>query len=148
MDKTPIFYDSIPSTTYEKIGLKRVDLKPSNLQKKRLTLGIGISASDSQLRPMIIFDGKEGSKLRNLNNHKNFLFRKNDSAWMNEILFSEYISKVIVPYVEKTRYALKKPEARSLLVIDIFSDISANLKKKMCGETEFILSLSLQERRV
>ena len=66
-DETPMFFDMIPSYSYEQKGVKRVEVKASNLEKKRLTAGLAISAAGYKLRPILIYKGT-GSAFRKLRN--------------------------------------------------------------------------------
>ena len=49
------------------------------------------------------------------------LVKRNKSAWMTEALFPEWIIKRLIPYVEKKRKSLKKPNARALFIVDCFA---------------------------
>lgn len=120
-DETPAYYDMIPHTTYEAAGVKQVNVKTANLHKKRVTCGLAITASGDQLDPILIFKGKEGSNFRGIKNHANFLLKKNSNGWMTEELMCDWITRKLVPYVIRTKEALKNNDARSLFVIDTFA---------------------------
>jgi len=79
-DEMAIFYDQIPSYTYDKKGTSHPLLKVSQLQKKRLTAGLTISSSGEKLRPMLIFKGS-GTRINKLTNSHDFFVRKNENAW-------------------------------------------------------------------
>jgi hypothetical protein len=119
-DETPVFFDSIPNYSYVERGIRRVEVKTASLQKKRVTLGLGISAAGHKLRPMMIFKG-EGNSFKKLSNSQSILLRKNQSAWMTEALFRDWIRNELKFYLDRQRRLLKQPNAKALLLIDRFS---------------------------
>ena len=46
------------------------------------------------------------------------MVKKNDTAWMDAELFSEWITKELIPYVTKRRNLLQNPDARALFVVE------------------------------
>jgi len=131
-DETAIFYDQLPTYSYFKVGEKHPAIKVSNVQKKRLTAGLCITASGEKLKPILIFKG-DGVRFRKLNNTKNYLLKKNTNAWMTLKIFSEYIKYVVKPYVEFQRLKPELKDKKALLIIDNFAGhkIDEEEKKKL-----------------
>ena len=57
MDKTPLYFDMVPSCTIEK-GAKEVRVKTTGAGKRCVTIILACFASGKTLTPMIIFKGK------------------------------------------------------------------------------------------
>ena len=119
-DETPIFFDSLPNYCYDIKGTSKVEVKTPNVQKKRLTAGLGISATGIKLRPMIIFKGTSKT-FRNLKNHKSALLEKNSNGWMTNDLFSKWLRNELKYYLLRQRQHSLTPNAKGLLVIDRFA---------------------------
>jgi len=95
-DEVAVFYDQIPSYTYEKKGSAHPLLKVSQLHKKRLTVGLTISSSGEKLKPLLIFKGA-GVRINKLNNYHNYFVKKNQNAWNTNQIFLEYIGALSNP---------------------------------------------------
>jgi len=120
-DETAIFFDQLPSYTYEQKGTSHPMLKTSKVQKKRLTAGLTITATGEKLNPLLIFKGS-GTRFNKLHNFCGFILKKNHTAWNTMKIFLDYINQVIKPFVFSQR--LLKPELKgktALLIIDNFS---------------------------
>jgi len=93
-DEMALYYDQIPSYSYDKKGIAHPLLKVSKLHKKRITVGLTITATGEKLQPLLIFKGK-GSKINKLNNFNDYFVRKNENAWNTNKIFLEYIHHII-----------------------------------------------------
>jgi len=119
-DEVAVFYDQIPSYTYEKKGSAHPLLKVSQLHKKRLTVGLTISSSGEKLKPLLIFKGA-GVRINKLNNYHNYFVKKNQNAWNTNQIFLEYIERVIKPYIMDLKVKTEFKTKKALLVIDNFA---------------------------
>ena len=79
-DETGIFFDQIPTYTYEKIGIKHPSIKASSFVKKRMTAGLGITAIGEKFYPILVFKG-QGLKFRNLSNNCGYVIKKNKTTY-------------------------------------------------------------------
>ena len=70
-DETAIFYDTLPSYTYELKGTPHPMITISKLQKKRFTAGLAITSAGEKLTPLLIFKGS-GTRFNNLQNFSNY----------------------------------------------------------------------------
>ena len=119
-DETAIFFDQLPSYTYDQIGTSHPTIKTSKVLKKRLTAGLAITSMGEKLTPLLIFKGS-GVRFNNLINLYGYMLKKNATAWNTAKIFLEYINQVIKPYVHAQRM---KPELKgktALIIVDNFS---------------------------
>jgi len=130
-DEMGVFYDMIPSYTYDLLGTKHPGIKTSKLQKKRITVGLTITAAGDKLSPILIFQGK-GKRINKLINTKNYVVKKNCSAWMTLDLYQKYLTDIIKPYVLSQRKKSEFANKKALLIVDNFSghNLSEEAKKK------------------
>lgn len=59
MDKTPLYFDMIPSRSLEKRGAKEVPVKSTGAQKRHITVVLACTGAGKTLPPMIIFKGNK-----------------------------------------------------------------------------------------
>jgi len=119
-DETAIYYDTIPSHCYFKVGVQHPNLKVSKVQKKRFTAGLGISAAGDKLNPILIFQGK-GKRLNNLTNTEGYEIKKNENAWMTGNLFKFYLKSTIKIFLVQQRMNPDIQGKKGLLILDGFS---------------------------
>ena len=62
MDETPMYLNMPPSTTVQKIGSKRINIKTQEQENWRVTAILTILASGEKLPPLLIFKAKEGKQ--------------------------------------------------------------------------------------
>jgi hypothetical protein len=67
MDQTPLYYSYHSSKTYEKHGTKTIHVRKMSNGIKRATGVFTITAAGDFLTPMIIFKGKPGGMIENIN---------------------------------------------------------------------------------
>ena len=120
-DQTPLHIVPTGNWTMHQAGDKIIPV--ANLDDKRqITAVLAVSLTGTYLAPQLIYQGKterchpqvdaipEGWDIWHSVNH-----------WSNEVTMKRYITKVIVPYVQKTRQELKLADSHPALVIyDVF----------------------------
>ena len=77
MDETPLYLNMPPSTTVQKIGSKRVNIKTQGQENWRVTGILTILASGEKLPPLLIFKAKEGKQTeKNCKNWRLWITKK------------------------------------------------------------------------
>ena len=104
MDETPLHLNMPPSTTVQKIGSKRVNIKTQGQENWRVTAILTILASGEKLPPLLIFKAKEGKqtdkKLQGLEiveNKKVFDYWQ-ENAWNSESIMLRWIEDIWKKY--------------------------------------------------
>lgn len=122
MDETPVYFDNVPNTTVDEIGVKTVRMQTTGGDKRRCTVVLGISHTGDFLKTMIIFKGKRQLKLTHPDS---VVVRVQEKAWMNEALMLEWVDICLRAYTDR------RP---SILVLDSFrahitDDVTGAMKK-------------------
>ena len=130
-DEMAVFFDMIPSHTYEKANIKHPALKTSQIQKKRCTVGLAITAAGEKINPLLIFKGK-GARINKLNNFKGYFIKKNINAWMTKAIYLDYLNSVIKHFVLQKRKKEEFKDKKALVIVDNFSghNLEPEEKKK------------------
>ena len=82
-DETPVFYDLINKSTYDKKGKKEIKIRTTGADKKMVTV-IPVTSSDGDKKPItIIFKGKgKGKEDKNLVNRDDCTVLFSDNGWL------------------------------------------------------------------
>jgi len=81
------------------------------------------------LKPILIFKGK-GLRFNQLTNFNNYIFFKNENAWMAKSLYTDYLRQVIKPFVLRQRMKEESKDQKALLIMDNFSGHNLDPKEK------------------
>ena len=83
-DETPVFYDLVNKSTYDKKGKKEIKIRTTGADKKMVTV-IPVASSDGDKKPItIIFKGKGKAKEdKNLVNRDDCTVLFSDNGWLN-----------------------------------------------------------------
>ena len=103
MDETGVVFDSSPTCTFEKKGASTITIRSTGAEKKRATVSIAITASGKVLKPHLVYKGKPGGRIeyKELPKHpKGAVYSSQKNAWMDEVVFYEWIDEVLVPHIE------------------------------------------------
>ena len=64
MDETPMFFDMVPEQMISKKGVKKVRVRSSGAQKKKLTVTLTCTGDGRMLPALAIFKGKRKLKFK------------------------------------------------------------------------------------
>ena len=113
--------DVVPASnwTMHPKGEKQVPIKGSD-DKRQYTILLACTLNGDFLPPQILYQGKTEQC------HPNVVFPEDWDIWHTESHWSttnsmlRYVDKVITPYVAKTKDMLNRPDAKPLLIFDVF----------------------------
>ena len=61
-DETPVFFDQVHNSTFEKVGAKEIKMKSTGGDKKMVTCVLLASSDGQKAKPIVVFKGKGKSK--------------------------------------------------------------------------------------
>ena len=137
-DQTGISIVSGSSWTMAPSGSRRVEIVGMG-DKRQITAVFAGSLSGDFLPPQLIYTGKTPAWHPNgITFPADWHITHTENHWANESNMKDYITKVIVPYIEKIRSQLPQRDVPSpqpaLVIFDVF-------KGQMCQSTIDLLSL-------
>lgn len=115
-DQTGINYVPVSQWTMEKKGSKRVEVVGLN-DKRQITAVFAGSLSGDFLPIQLVYQGKTSKCLPKLDFPEAWHITCTPNHWCNEQTMKEYVSKIIVPYIDRKKKELKLPEMQPALVI-------------------------------
>jgi len=122
MDETAIFYDQIPTHSYELRGRLHPHIKTTNFSKKQLTSALAISASGEKLKPILIFHGTgKKTTVSRVKNYAACTLVKNENAWMTSKIFKKFLQENLDMFLFKQRKRCGLENSKGLLLLDNFS---------------------------
>ena len=109
-DQTPIYFDSVGSSTIDHVGSKSISLRSTGHDKMNFTVMLSASATGVKRKLFIVFSGKgnnkEGKKLRA---RKDVYITFSDNGWFDDPVTEEYLDFL---YPKKL---FQKPKNRLLI---------------------------------
>lgn len=125
-DQTGINYVPVSQWTMEKKGCKKVEVIGLN-DKRQITAVFAGSLSGDFLPIQLVYQGKTSKCLPNVNFPETWDITCTPNHWCNEETTKNYITKIIVPYINNTKKELQLPETQPALVIfDEFTGQTTN----------------------
>ena len=119
-DQTGIQYVPVSAWTMEKQGMKRVEIKGLN-DKRLITAVFAVTKDGYFLPPQIIYKGKTSRCLPLTKFPSGWDITYTKNHWANEETTIQYISNVLLPYVERKRHELHlSSEYPALVIYDKF----------------------------
>ena len=119
-DQTALNYVPISHWTMDKEGVKRVEVVAKD-DKRQLTAVLAGSLSGDFLPPQLIYEGKTDRCLPHYQFPSPWHVTKSETHWSNEQTMKEYFNKIIFPYIQEKKTALKlSNEQPALLIFDNF----------------------------
>ena len=119
MNKTPLYFDIVPSRILEQRGKKSIIVRTTGSEKRHLTVTLCVLHDGDVLPALAIFKGKRPLQIR----AQDVFVRTQEKAWMDENLMLDWIDLVWEPATERKR---------ALLVLDSFSaHITNDVKKRL-----------------
>lgn len=103
MDQTPVFFALHRKKTLEKKGNKTVNVRSSNTDTKRMTVGVTITASGRKLSPYCIFKGAPNARIARTEfpyYPKSAKYACQKNAWMDEECMLDWVQTVLKPDVD------------------------------------------------
>ena len=115
-DQTGINYVPVGSWTMEKEGARRVELAGKD-DKHQLTAVFGGSMAGDFLPPQLIYQGKTRRCIPKVDFPGDWHVTFSANHWFNEGTMTDYIEKILLPYVERKRQELQLASSYPALVI-------------------------------
>ena len=100
MDETPAFCDMVLSKGIGKKGDKECVVRSSWSEKKHLTVVLSATADGKMLPPMIIFKGKIGQTILNLNIPTDFIVKTQEKAWVGDDLMQVWVEEIWIKHTQ------------------------------------------------
>ena len=116
-DETAIYWKKLPSKTF--ISIEEQKVKGHKASKERFTLMPIINATgDAFLRPLLVYHSENPKALKGVDkNTLPIVFRSHPSGLNTQVIFAEYMSGYVSPFVEK--YCRENNlENKGLVIID------------------------------
>ena len=119
LDQTPLKYIPSARQTLAKKGVKSVSITGST--DKRSITGTFLITLEGNFLPMqLIYGGKAEKSLPRFNFPESFSLSANPKHFSNTAESIKVIEEVVIPYIEKQRQELEKPNQAALLIMDLF----------------------------
>ena len=102
MDQTPVPFTYNARKMLELIGCQTVHVQKSINDTKRATFAMTVTASGKVLTPLIVFKGKPGGHIAQLefSTYPNEMIKAcQENAWMDEKAMLMWVEKILKPYV-------------------------------------------------
>ena len=115
-DQTAVRYVPVSSWTMEKVGAKRVEIIGSD-ERRQMTALFTVSMAGDFLAPQLIYQGKPVKCHPKVNFPPDWSVTHTETHWSNESTTLEYITKILIPYLERKRKELELPNLFPALVI-------------------------------
>lgn len=115
-DQTGINYVPVDSWTMEKEGARRVELAGKD-DKRQLTAVFAGSMTGEFLPPQLIYQGKTHRCIPKVEFPDDWDVTFSANHWSNERTMTDYIEKILLPYVEGKRQELQLASCYPALVI-------------------------------
>ena len=105
----------------DQVGAKRVKVVAKDDKRQITAVFADLSSSGSFLPPQLIYDGKNNRCLPHYEFPSSWHITKTDKHWSNEQTMREYCERIIFPYIEEKRSALKlSSDQPAVLIFDNF----------------------------
>ena len=119
-DQTALNYVPVSHWTMDQVGAKRVEVVAKD-DKRQITAVFAGSSSGYFLPPQLIYEGKTNRCLPHYEFPPSWHITKTEKHWSNEHTMREYFERIIFPYIEEKRSALKlSSDQPALLIFDNF----------------------------
>ena len=119
-DQTGIHYVPVSSWTMEKGGSKRVEIAGID-DKRQITAVFAGTLVGDFLPPQLIYQGKTKKSLPSVEFPSNWHVTYTDNHWSNETTMKDYLSSVLLPYIQQKRKELKlRNDYPALVIFDRF----------------------------
>ena len=119
-DQTGIHYVPVSSWTMEREGSKRVEIAGID-DKRQITAVFAGTLVGDFLPPQLIYQGKTKKSLPSVEFPSNWHVTYTDNHWSNETTMMDYLSSVLLPYIQQKRKELKlKNDYPALVIFDRF----------------------------
>ena len=115
-DHTAVNYIPVSSWTMEEQGSKRVEIAGMN-DKRQITMVLAVSKNGHYLPPQLIYTGKTNRCLPKVSFPTGWHITCTENHWANEVTTLQYIDKILLPYVTKTRKEQNLPSDQCCMVI-------------------------------
>ena len=99
MDKTPVFFDKVPSKCIADKGTKECVVCTSGGEKKHLTVVLPATGDEKMLPPMIIFKGKTDRTISDLNIPAEVIMKLQEKAWMDDHLMKVRVEDIWIKHI-------------------------------------------------
>ena len=114
-DHTAVNYIPVSSWTMEEHGSKRVEI--AGMNKRQITMVLAVSKNGYYLPPQLIYTGKTYRCLPKVSFPTGWHITCTENHWANEVTTLQYIDKILLPYVTKTRKEQNLPPNQCCIVI-------------------------------
>ena len=97
MDQTPVPFTYNSKKTLEIVGRRSVHVRKSTNDTKRATFAMTVTASGTVLKPLLIFKGKPGGRIKQREfptYPKEMLYSCQENAWMDERVMLMWVEKI------------------------------------------------------
>ena len=128
LDQTGIHYMPAGSWTMEKEGAKRVEVTAAD-DKRQITAVFAGSLSGDFLPPQLIYKGTTHCCLPTVVFPDSWDITHSENHWSNEKTMIQYMEKILLPYIKKTRSDMKLQEDQCALLI--FDQFKGQVTEKM-----------------
>ena len=129
-DQTGINYVPVSKWTMEKEGSKRVEIVGVD-DKRQITAVFGCTMAGDFMPVQLIYKSKTKKCLPRFNFPPDWHITHSENHWSNNVTMQDYAEKILLPYITKTRAALKLgPDHPALVLFDVFKgQCTENLHK-------------------
>ena len=87
--------------------------------KREMTSVLAVTASGVLLPPQLLYQGKTDKCHPEVNFPADWDIHHSANHWSNGETMTRYLDKVVIPYVEKERQRIGKPEQAALCIFDV-----------------------------
>ena len=120
LDQTGIHYVPAGSWTMEKEGAKRVEIVAAD-DKRQITAVFAGTLCGDILPPQLIYKGTTCCCLPTVVFPDSWDITHTENHWSNEKTVIQYVDKILLPYIKKTKSEMKlKQDQCALLIFDKF----------------------------
>ena len=99
MDKTPAFFDMVPSKCIAAKGTKECVDSTSGGKKKHIKIVLAAMGDEKMLPPMIIFKGKTDRTISDLNIPAEVIMKLQEKAWMDDHLMKVRVEDIWIKHI-------------------------------------------------
>ena len=99
MDKTPAFFDMVPSKCIAAKGTKECVVRTSGGEKKHLTVVLSATGDGKMLPPIILFKEKTDRTISDLNIPAGFIVKTQEKAWMDDDLMKVWVEDIWIKHI-------------------------------------------------
>ena len=128
LDQTGIHYVPAGSWTMDKEGAKRVEIVAAD-DKRQITAVFAGTQSGDFLPPQLIYKGTTHRCLPTMKFPDSWDVTHSQNHWSNEKTMIQYVEKILLPYIKKTRSEMKLHEDQPALLI--FDQFKGQVTEKM-----------------